>query len=204
MAPSCALTATGTLNGHKYLQITVQDQETGLATVTITTLTNMTAQVAAYSDPITFAPSRVTITDHTTRSVVVTATKLDQNLGSQVAMQVQDVAGNVTTCDPIDLTLDRTTGRRTVRSLPNVSASEHYLLITNGSPGVTTLTITVNGHHTQLAGLSDGEVRELDMAAWLHAGQDNVVEIRTEGAPGGSAWALLAEQPPPLPTQPTP
>ena len=83
-----------------------------------------------------------------------------------------------------------------------VSARFVELLIADnwGDPG----TITVNGHHTQLAGLSDGEVRELDMVAWLHAGQDNVVEIRTEGAPGGSAWALLAEQPPPLSTQPTP
>ena len=185
------------------MQITVQDIQTGLATVTITTLTNSTAQVAGYSGPITLAPSRVTITDHTIRSVVVTVTKLDQNLGSQVALQVQDVAGNVTTCDPIDLTSDRSTGRPTVRSLPNVSVSDHYLLLTNGSPGVKTLTLTVNGHRTQLAGWKDGEVRQLDIATWLHAGEDNVVEIRTEGAPGGTAWALLADQPPPLSTQPT-
>ncbi|MBV9171474.1 MAG: hypothetical protein JOZ81_15465, partial [Chloroflexi bacterium] len=85
-APSCALTAT--LDGPPaQIQITVQDTTSGLQTVAVTLATNATVDVPSF-------PAG------TTSPVVVTATKVDQTQGAEVALQVTNMAGQVTSCDP--------------------------------------------------------------------------------------------------------
>jgi len=85
--PICLLTAT--FNGSpKSIQVTVQDLDSGLGTIVVTTSTNAST---------VFPP----FTQGTTGPVVVTATKTNQSLSSHIALTVTDAAGNVRTCDPL-------------------------------------------------------------------------------------------------------
>jgi hypothetical protein len=86
-APVCMLTATGETSGHKYIQVTVQDVESGLETL------DYTADNATV-DPIGFFvgdPAPIT----------VTATKTDVTQGSRLTLRVTDVAGLTIPCDPV-------------------------------------------------------------------------------------------------------
>jgi hypothetical protein len=85
--PICLLTAT--FNGSpKSIQVTVQDLDSGLGTIVVTTSTN----ASTVFPPFTLG---------TTGPVVVTATKTNQSLSSHIALTVTDAAGNVRTCDPL-------------------------------------------------------------------------------------------------------
>ena len=85
--PSCAL--TNVISGPpKQLEITLQDSGSGLQSVVVTESVNAVTSVPAF----TFG---------STAALVVTATKVDESQGAQVALRVTDVCGNVTDCDPI-------------------------------------------------------------------------------------------------------
>ena len=85
--PSCAL--TNVIKGPpKQLKITVQDSGSGLASVVVTETVNAVTIVPAF----TFG---------STAALVVTATKVNQSLGAQVALRITDACGNVTSCDPL-------------------------------------------------------------------------------------------------------
>jgi hypothetical protein len=86
-APSCALTAV-IAGPPKQLQITVQSQNAGIADILVTDSTNATVQV-----PV------VPMGD--TGPQIVVATKIDQTLGSHVALKITDINGAVTNCDPL-------------------------------------------------------------------------------------------------------
>ena len=85
--PTCALTSV-IAGPPKQLKITVQDSGSGLAGVVVTHSVNAVTTVPTF----TFGDSG---------KLVVTATKINQSQGAQVALQVTDVCGNVTICDPI-------------------------------------------------------------------------------------------------------
>ncbi|MDQ1421008.1 MAG: hypothetical protein QOJ52_2970 [Acidimicrobiaceae bacterium] len=85
-SPACNLTAL--LSGPPVqLQVTVQDTNSGLASVVVTSVVN-----AAVNVP--------TFTAGTANAVVVTATKIDPSQPSSLAMRVTNTAGGVTDCDP--------------------------------------------------------------------------------------------------------
>jgi hypothetical protein len=85
--PSCAL--TNVIAGPpKQLQITVQSATAGIASVQVTESNNATTVVPAFAPGVTDA-------------LVVTATKIDQSQGAQVALSITDVNGLVTNCDPV-------------------------------------------------------------------------------------------------------
>ena len=65
--------------------------------------------------------------------MVVSATKINQSLKSELALQVTDVAGNVTNCDPVILTV---VGPVVAQTITNVSAAEYVVTVMNGSPGL--------------------------------------------------------------------
>jgi hypothetical protein len=85
--PACAITAV-VAGPPKQLQITVQDTGRGLQSILVTMSVNASTPVPAF-------------TPGTKDPVVVTATKIDQGSGAQIALQVTDLAGNVTNCDPL-------------------------------------------------------------------------------------------------------
>jgi hypothetical protein len=171
--PSCVL--TGVVAGPpKQIQITVQDLGSGLNSVQVTASTNATVAVPAF-------------TPGTTSPLVVTATKIDQTQGAEVGLQVTDVAGNVTNCDPVDLTVSRSTGAPTGTTVTHVTQQEQTVTIRNGTPGLTNISISVNGTNFEVAGLKDGDKRNVDISSALQSGSNNTVVLMPKGTPGGSA-----------------
>src|ERR1700682_324257 len=173
--PICAL--TGVLPGPpKQVKITVQDVDSGLQSITVTKNVNATVDVPAFT-PGTKGP------------VVVTGTKTDQSKGAQVGLRATDVAGNVTDCDPELLTIKPGEVQR-IRDVPR---SEHRLTLSNGSPGLRTLRVTVNRKTFELGHLRSSEVRVLDISSAMVAGSHNTVTIRGYGRRGSSAEVVLSD-----------
>ena len=104
----------------------------------------------------------------TTSQVLVTATKIDQTQTSDVGFMVTNMLGLTTSCDPVDFTLslDGSTVRHIFRS---VSPAEHYIRITNGTPGVRQMTFFVNGQSFPVPALQDGEAYTLDIGSAMLA-----------------------------------
>jgi hypothetical protein len=88
--PTCKLTATLT-GPPKAIQITVQDTGSGPASIILTSSSNVTTTPSL---PLYF-------TVENTAPFAITATKVDQTKPSSLALRVTDLAGNVTTCDPV-------------------------------------------------------------------------------------------------------
>jgi hypothetical protein len=87
VAPKCALTAT-IAGPPKQLQITVQSSNAGIQSVVVTESANATVTVPAFPQGDKLP-------------LVVTATKINQAAGSNVALSITDVNGLVTNCDPV-------------------------------------------------------------------------------------------------------
>lgn len=165
--PTCVLTKT--ISGPpKQIQVTVQDKQSGLASIVVT---------KAVNDSVSVPPFSV----GTTSPVVVTATKIDQSLSSTLALQVKDKAGNVTNCDPTSVTVVRENRSQT---LTGIDGSEHVVTIQNGSPGLVRLTAFVNGTHFAAARLKPGETRTINIASALRAGTDNTIRLVGQGRGG--------------------
>lgn len=160
--PTCVLSAS-LVGPPKAIQITVGDTGSGLKSIVVTTSTNATTPVPAF-------------TVGTTSPTVVTATKINQKLASTIALRVTDVAGNVTNCDPTLTTLSGN-GSQTVSG---VDAVEHY--VTVGTSGLA-VTVTVNGH-----AFSAGN-GTLDVASAMTAGTGNTIVLSGSGS--GSASVLI-------------
>ena len=197
--PSCALTGVGTnAQGQKYVQVTVQDAQGGLRTVTVTTLQNSIAQVGHYQSGIVAVPWTVQIPDHTTGPVIITATKIDQTKAGQLALRVTDLAGNVTSCDPILATVGRESGVPRRETFHHVGRAESLVLIHNDTPGLTRLLVIVNGRQFEVTDLHDGEERAVDVARAMRRG-DNTITLVAQGKANGSATVLIADA---LPAKP--
>jgi hypothetical protein len=164
LPPTCVL--SGTLVGPpKAIQVTVGDTGSGLKSIVVTTSTNATTPVPAFS-----------VGQKT--PVVVTATKINQALASTLALRVTDVAGNVTNCDPTLTTLSGSSSQ----TIANVAAVEHYVTVSSDNLAVT---VVVNGH-----AFSAGQ-GTLDVASAIVPGNGNTIELRGAGA--GSASVLVWE-----------
>jgi len=187
--PSCSLVASGTnSSGQAFIQVVVQDSQSGLQSVQVTELINATATWDS-STPLSlnsFAP----LTPGDTNSHTVVATKSDQTLGANLGLQVIDRAGNVTNCDPVQVAAIRTAGQPVTQNIAGVTQSEYILHVFNGAPGVTNVTITVNGQTFHLNGLSNGQQVTINVASALQAGTNSVI-VTTSGQPGGSASVLF-------------
>jgi hypothetical protein len=160
--PTCVL--SGALVGPpKAIQITTSDGGSGLASIVVTTTTNASTPVPAF-------------TVGTKGAVVVTATKINQSKASTVALRVTDVAGNITNCDPTLVTLSGNSSE-TVTGVP---AIEHYVNVKSSGLAVT---VTVNG---QAFSAGNGTI---DVGSAINAGSGNTIGISGSGS--GSADVLI-------------
>jgi hypothetical protein len=176
--PSCALTAV-IAGPPKQLQITVQDSDGGLKTIATVSSSNATVSIPAF-------------TVGTTSPVVVTATKIDQTLGASVTLQATDMAGNTITCDPEMVTVPGGPGRPVSKVVTGVAQAESTVSIYNSTPGLKQLNVTVNGKLFKVTHLHDGEVRSIDVAAGLKAGNNNAIVLTPRGS-SGSAEVLISD-----------
>jgi len=108
-----------------------------------------------------------------------------------VEMRVTDMAGNVTVCDPILALLIRDPGKQEVQTFTGVPGAEHVLTVYNGSPGIATLEVWVNGKKEKLKGLQNGETATFDLGATMKAKDGNTVSVKVGGRPGSSANMML-------------
>jgi hypothetical protein len=172
--PSCALTSV--VNGPpKAIKVTVQDTGSGLASVVGTKLVNTVLSVPAFT-----AGSK--------SALVVTGTKLNQALASQVELTVKDVAGNTTVCDPVFVTL---TGPVSYQSTPDVPQAEHVVTVRNGSPGLRIVLVIVNGKWFGVSSLVSGVERTIDVASAMKPGDANKVVLAGVGPDKGSADVIV-------------
>jgi hypothetical protein len=182
-APSCALTGSGIdpVTQKGYIIVTVQDTGSGLASVNPTELHNAVLSIPPYAAGFT-------------RALQVKAIKQDQSIGAQVALQVDDVAGNITNCDPIMVTVGRDKGIPSTYTTP-IAPAEIYVTIVNGRPGVEDLNIKVNQRVFRIRDLEDGQTRTLNIASAMKK-DNNVVTISARGADRGeTALVIISDTP---------
>ena len=177
--PTCKLTKTGTNGaGEKYIEVTLQDVKSGLQKIEVTKSVNANTVVPPFP-PFTTDP------------VVVTSTKINQALGSQVELKATDGAGNVTICDPADvtLTIEKNSGEAHA-TINKISGAEHLVEIQNGALGVSSVTLKVNGERFTATGLANGEHRTIDIASAMHD-KNNVIFVSANGVHDASVWVLV-------------
>jgi Big-like domain-containing protein len=179
--PSCVLTAIGTDSiGRKFIEVTAQDTGSGLATIQVTTSINADTVVPPF-------------TPGTTSPVVVRGTKINQSSGATVELEVTDVAGNVTRCDPVLARLvvrGRGQISGTYRGLPR---AESIVRIENSAPGVRRVEVIVNGRKWMLTGLKAHAVRTIDVAAAMRPGKHNTITVRALGKAGQSVVVVISD-----------
>jgi hypothetical protein len=175
--PICVLAATRT-GPPAQIDIKVQDTGTGLASVVVTKSNNADTPVPPF-------------TVGTTDPLIITATKIDQTKSAQVELQASDLAGNTVTCDPILALLVREPGKQEVQTFTDVPGAEHVLTVFNGSPGVATIELWVNGRKVKIKGLSDGETATFDLGSAMKAQGGNTISAKVGGRPGSSANIML-------------
>jgi hypothetical protein len=175
------LTAGGTNGqGQQFIQITVQDTASGLASVQVTESSNATVQVPPFAIG-TLAP------------VVVTATKQDQSLGASVALRATNQAGQFTDCDPALVTVGRAPGESPVQVVHHLARAESHVTIRNGTPGLDRVRLVVNGHQFEAGDLHDGQTRTVDVSSAMRQGSNNTVLVVAHGPRNSSAAVIVTD-----------
>jgi hypothetical protein len=131
---------------------------------------------------------------------VITSTKIDQSSSAVIGLTATDACGNSTIFDPLDVSLG---GARGIQSLTEtsrsftatgISATEHFVMIQNGNPGLKSVLVTVNGKKFDITGLKDNELRKgIDIGSAMVHGQPNTVVFRSKGKLGAQGIAVLYE-----------
>jgi hypothetical protein len=160
------------------VESTIKDVGTGLAEIVVTRSENADTVVPPF-------------TVGTNDPVVLSATKIDQTQKARIEARVTDLAGNVRICDPILLVVVRENGESLTDSMTDVPRIEDKVTITNGSPGVATLEVRVNGKKFKASGLKDGEEVTLDISSAMVPGDHNAVSFKVTGKPGGTANVMI-------------
>jgi hypothetical protein len=179
--PDCELTRTGTdPSGNRFAEATVQDTESGLASIVVTKSENATTVVPPF-------------TPGTREPVVVRSTKINDRKRSAFELRVTDMAGNTRLCDPILALEIREAGQPASTSFSGIPQAESKISIENGDPGVNRLDVDVNGSIYKLTGLDANEVRTLDVASAMQPGDDNTITLTAHGRPGGTVFVVISD-----------
>jgi hypothetical protein len=177
--PACFLLRTGTTSGgKKFIDISTQDTGSGLLSIVVLYSNNANTVVPPF-------------TVGTTGSVVVRATKINQSNGASVGLQVTDLSGNTTTCDPTSVTLKLRHKAASVRQrISGLSAAEHWVRVDNGRPGLKQIQVKVNGR-SFVVKLRAGRTRTLDVASAMRRGNHNTMVLIARGGRRGEADVTL-------------
>jgi len=175
----------------------------GLGSVKALRLVNCTMTALAYDATGAQLGSELSLTqdvattlpDGTARVVCLATRIVDTSPGSCNA-EAKDMCGLfAASADPVTTRLTISGGGQTQQILTGILSAERLLRVQNGTPGLTKLTIVVNGHSYFLAPLSDGESLWLDVGAAMIPGDGNTVVLLGEGAEGASATVTLGDAP---------
>ena len=81
-------------------------------------------------------------------------------------------------------------GRPVSLTLDNIPPTTSSLVIQNGNPGVLYIEIIINGRLFETVGLSDGEVKSINISSQL-ASDSNTIILTGYGQPGDRANVVL-------------
>jgi hypothetical protein len=178
--PTCVIKQV--VNGPpKQLIIKTQDTGSGLKSIVVNTTTN------AVTPPPVFAPGEKGEVD-------VTSTKINESQSSVVKLTVTDVAGNVTVCDPVLATVAiHRAGQPSKQTYTHLARSESKVRLINGTPGIRTVAIRVNGHALKQIRLASSQTRIVNVARWMRRGNNNKITVVARGAVGTNATILISD-----------
>ena len=135
----------------------------------------------------------------TTSNVVLTATEIVRGAGSRIRIEVTDVGGNTSECDPVITSLRVRAHATKVGSRSKarpktyrVSRNEDTVRIRNGHPGLRRVVAIVNGKRFVARNLRAGQHRKLKIGSALHAGKHNKVTLLGRGRPGAHATIMVS------------
>jgi hypothetical protein len=183
--PDCRLTRAGNdNNGHSFIEITTSDASgSGLASISAVTLQNADLPTPVFNNG-------------TSGPVVVTATKQDQSQLARVELNILDVAGNLTDCDPFLVEVGSVPGVRRAETIHHVAHGESTVSITNLTPGLSSLRIVVNGRSFEVNDLVDGETRSIDISSAMRRNDNNTITVIAQGKAHGAAVVMIADSAP--------
>jgi Ice-binding-like len=142
----------------------------------------------------------------TTQALGVTATKIDQSASAVIELTVTDLCGHTTVFDPVFATITiPATGPRSkfrhvekfdfdhweVARFDGIGGTEGMVFLQNGTPGVDSLVITVNGTQFR-TNLADGKSKKIDISSALFHGT-NKVTIAVYGDTGSSVDLSISD-----------
>ena len=142
--------------------VTVQDSDTGLGSITTTSLTNGTLTI----NPNPFSGL--------TTPVVLTVNRITAGQNYGLAIRVTDLKGNYTDCDPLVGIVGRTLHR-----FSGLTRDDRIVTVRNGT--ARTVTVNVNGKTFVVSNLRKGETRRIDVGRALLPGRRNVVTAIARG-----------------------
>lgn len=180
----CSDRPTITLTGMVYTpikqaQITVQDAASGIQSIVVTKAQNVIVTIPPF-------------TPGTTSPILVTATRTSATVAGTVGLVATNGASCATAFDPVLLDAVRAPGQPVVQTVTDLAVTESQVTILNGTPGLSIVTLLVNGRVFPVTGLRDGEHRTVSIASALNAGL-NTVKIVGLGRTGASATLLIGE-----------
>jgi hypothetical protein len=163
--------------------------------------------VVANTPPTTNATVAIPQFDRgTTLALGVTATKINQSATAVVELTVTDLCGKTTVFDPVFATITiPVVGFRSqlhhvekfdfdhwvVAHFDGIVRAEGIVFLQNGTPGVESLVVTVNGRQFRTQ-LSDGKTKKIDISSALFHGT-NTVTIAASGDGGSSVDLTISD-----------
>ena len=127
--------------------------------------------------------------------VMRTATKTDQTKPAQFVFSVCTPDGCCCDLDPIFTVLKLSTGRWARQTFADISSADHFLTVTNGSPGLSRLHIWINSKQVATLRLRDNETQDLDLAPVMTE-KANTISLVGAGELGASAAVTIVDTPP--------
>lgn len=179
---SCC-TYTYNSDGSYTMTFSVWDAQSGLKSIKATEIVDATVSI----------PNFPVGTNNT-----VNFSARESGWSSYVQFQLMDVAGNVSTVDPVLIDPDRQPGTPSPLGVKRITQDVGVITIQNGTPGLKNVRIDIvngiNVAHIQVAGLHDGEVRVVDITSSIPAG-GTAITLTPLGKPGGHGLFVFANAP---------
>jgi hypothetical protein len=165
------------------IEIFTQDTGSGMADISVLDSDNATVNIPMFMVG-------------TTDPVIVDAGKVDQSLPAFILLQVTDVDGNSTECDPVLARMQIPKNRqRTVERFKDVPAAERYVTIKNAHNGVRMVGIAINGRMVMFQKLDSNQeiTRTIGLQEMRPGEGKSDIAIWAFGRPGSKVTVLISD-----------
>ena len=110
-----------------------------------------------------------------------------------VNVRVYDECNNGTQFDPVIAKLVAQAGAHLWQTYSGVPSAEHYVALANGTPGLRSVKLLVNGWTYNLGTLADGQAVVVNIGASMNPGASNTILVMASGSQGATANILIAD-----------